>query len=151
MLLGLIITACGAPDRVMRTGISDEMRPVISEFLKDCERLSTDKSHCNLFGLQSAKFVTRLDASQAVESVSINAVGLCLTWDDGTTTLQVLRSFCEGQPYICRAVVYHELGHCVLKRGHEEHGLMAPVAMSESDYMLNWDNIIELFFKGEIR
>jgi hypothetical protein len=46
-----------------------------------------------------------------------------------------------------RALMYHELGHCLLGRGHSETGIMRDTMYPPGYYEENWDELVKELFR----
>lgn len=137
-LLPLILfaTACGNNKPV----ISAELEPMVRDFIIDCTKAG--RTDCTVYGIDSIKLV-----DQILDNAT--AGGVCVTQQVGNVALryvQVRRDYCLTQPASCKAVVYHELGHCVLKQEHRKNSLMNWVMYQESVYEQRWEGFVtELF------
>ena len=79
------------------------------------------------------------------------AVGVCITRDDATPIIQIRQSYWESTTETYRQILmYHELGHCVLNRGHIEPTLylsiMNPHIMHSSLFDVNRSKYIDELF-----
>lgn len=75
-----------------------------------------------------------------------NVVGVCT----GREVVRINRDFwIEACPEIRKALVYHELGHCVLNVNHVNmaHHIMAPALHDCEVYREHWDWQVEALFK----
>lgn len=66
------------------------------------------------------KFVAKTLTAGFSESFSEDGtIGICKTWFDGDTEIEILKSFWEESDEKTRAIlVYHEATHCICGRGH---------------------------------
>ena len=76
-------------------------------------------------------------------------VGLCTTYFDfdGSVAHTEIRIHpkitCEP---LLRAIMYHELGHCLMQLDHTERGIMKATTYSCEYYAEHWDELVDNFF-----
>jgi len=79
------------------------------------------------------------------------SVGLCTTYfnafDDGVayTEIRIHPKLLRCEPLL-RAVMYHELGHCLMQLDHTERGIMKATTYSCEYYAEHWDELVDNFF-----
>lgn len=98
----------------------------------------------------STKYYGRLLRLEYVDAFDdkepANTIGLCnkYTDQDGVfTTIKIKRV--ETNSFINRAIVFHEMGHCVnnLKHSDERGSIMYPeLTMNTQYYVENWDSLV---------
>lgn len=85
------------------------------------------------------------------------AAGLCQTHYRGNeisyTVITIHEAFRDRTDTLSfKALMYHELGHCVLQKEHasmDPHVIMSPQLASEAYFFLNWDPLVKYFFTSE--
>lgn len=84
-------------------------------------------------------------------------VGICRTYIDTNGTLVYSRITIRPdfkdkiETYLFKALVFHELGHCILEKDHEPDDpkvIMSPHMGSGAYYELNWTELLDEFFIG---
>jgi hypothetical protein len=78
-----------------------------------------------------------------------NIMGRCHRYDHGTPTIVIDSIYWDKiSPTQRIALVFHELGHCVLNRIHVEEGLsiMNPYLISDYNFSRNFDGVLSEFF-----
>jgi hypothetical protein len=76
-------------------------------------------------------------------------MGRCHTYDHGTPTIVIDTIYWEKiSPTQRIALVFHELGHCILKREHIEEGLsiMNPYLISDYNFSNHFDGLLSELF-----
>ena len=127
------------PPPVRREQPVSSIQRVVDEFESDCGSYGADLS--NLERIEYIRY-----GNPATKN-NPNRVGVCNSW-------RYAGSFYKGNIIIKRldneiirkALLYHELGHCVLELGHtpqEELGMMAPIIHSPEHYKENWDELVK--------
>lgn len=57
--------------------------------------------------------------STELVDIETEAIGRCLTYEDGTKTINIDKVYWSGSSEIEKEfLIYHELGHCLLERSH---------------------------------
>jgi len=81
------------------------------------------------------------------EDLNGEHIGVCTTWYEGGTSnvrwthIRVDPTItCEAQ---LKAVMYHELGHCLMGWDHSESGIMRSFSYSCEHYEVHWDDMVE--------
>ena len=143
----LLLTGCNRHLEVAKiVSIEPRLQSYVSNFVQEGANVGSSIIIDNLI----VRFTNKLDAS---------TLGECWDYHDGT----------EGNPTIYinyndwltqtetrrKVVMFHELGHCVLWRGHNETytngiptSIMYPYIGSDSDYLNNWAYYMQELFHG---
>jgi len=84
------------------------------------------------------------DAQISVRLIDIGGetVGRCLTFSNNTKTIELDRNYWDAQEDLGKEfVIYHELGHCLLDRGHldaaNQSGICVSIMHSSNDLCRN--------------
>jgi hypothetical protein len=73
--------------------------------------------------------------------------GSCSQDDDGTLAIHLNPAYWRETSNARReAVIFHELGHCILGLSHSDSGIMAPSGLAGWDYAANRENYLKQFF-----
>lgn len=140
------------------------LKPYIAMFVADARKrdvLITDES---VKMLRVLKYVDNLSVVED-ESV-IAACSRFNSWDETATDRKKVRwniievrreasdNFTGGEEMRLRELIYHELFHCFLNKGHlpdDKDGLMSPNLSSNSDrvYGKSWEQLIDEAFSKE--
>ena len=119
--------------------IDERLEAYYDEFMQDADRLNIDMS----------KFKT-IDSMSIVEDfeddpeVSEEAIGICIL-TPASRTIEIKASTMDDD--ILKAIVYHELGHCVLNLGHHDGDeLNIMNSMTSWGIYEDWDNRVETLF-----
>lgn len=77
-----------------------------------------------------------------LSDIETQAVGRCLTYTDQTRSIEIDETYWSQQNNLDREfVVYHELGHCILDRGHldaaDDNGRCLSIMHSSDDLCRN--------------
>lgn len=96
-----------------------------------------------------------------IKNLDKNRAGTCRVWNDGKKEIIINKSFFDqnsDDPKLIESTVLHELGHCILERGHDSSriefqgeiivkSLMYPYIFSDSsDYESNQEYYLEELF-----
>jgi hypothetical protein len=130
-LLSLLLTGCGMNDVDsvnLRTQIDSQLQPIVREFERDC---------------QVAVRVPSITFAEANDLENPTRIGYC-DWD-GSIVLDL--SMQDEPEHTLRVLLYHELGHCVLGKGHVEQPwqlMSAQQAVRYPDlYWARWPSLVE--------
>lgn len=153
LIILVLLTSCGSmptdweqydersDTRIDYEAPEPKIQSVIDEFYDDCNgKYGTDLS--NLNKLESVKF------GEPSSDEFPNRIGVCHWWtrDGELTRARVVVKDIE-QEFRFKALMYHELGHCVLQLGHTDQNpytLMSPALKSNEQYLEeNWDELVE--------
>lgn len=154
LLSTLFLSACGSYDLGdwQRVPKQDDMpinieepvesiRKIRDEFLNDCEtKYGADTSNAG-----KIEFI-RYGIAASKESPDI--IGFCMQWFFDSGELEKAHIIVEKQSSLIKmkAVLYHELGHCVLGLNHTEQEpktIMSPQMHHELYYQENWDQLVK--------
>ena len=119
------------------------LKPYIDAFLHDCgEVYGADVSNINK--LRSVKY------DEVATEDNPNRVGVCYTWiyDHSGELAYADVVVVKPKTYELwfKALMYHELAHCILLVGHtpqEPQSMMSPVMAKNEFYEENWDGLVE--------
>lgn len=115
VLSSLLITSCGAQDRIddwihkksnddshhNPTTVATELLPIVNKF--------------------KSVFIKQFDLRVEFGKLEYPVVGVCMSWSDGYKEITIDKeSFSELDDSKKEELVFHELGHCVLGRKHDE-------------------------------
>jgi hypothetical protein len=149
----LLVTACGSESPVdWINGPTDKppivepqepelsLKQMLDSFLYDCGTVyKADVS--NISKLEYIRY-----GNPATED-SPNTVGLCTTQTyDGKLAKATIVIKEMSTPTLTKAVLYHELGHCVLGLDHTEQDpqtMMSPMMSTTAFYKANWDVLVK--------
>ena len=119
-------------------GVDPILAPYVKSFYADAKRFNAE-----LRPITVPVFFVR--------SLEKDIIGKCyrftpLNW------IVISRYFWDRtQPESRQILIYHELGHCVLGKGHEEYGIMQPVLLLADEYYHNKEGILREFFTGPLK
>lgn len=98
-------------------------------------------AHVSMYGVD-IKLVDEMDPSLAP-----GTIGAC-DFNSGRITL--LKSSWNKYPEIREEIVFHELGHCALLKGHSDcPNLMCPSVPDSSDYLANRSHYLDVLFSTD--
>jgi len=113
---------------------------ILNEFLFDCGT----KWNADISNFSKLEFIRYSDPSTEEEP---NRVGVCWTWTSGGILTKANIEVKNIQPAIkFKALLYHELGHCVLGLDHspqDDQELMSPALLDSQYYIENWDKLVQ--------
>jgi len=124
--LMLLTTACGqsmiAPkDPHPNIGVGPEFAPFVTEFEAD-------------FGRSIGNFPVTFAAQSG------NVIGVCKIWSDGYRMIEIDPEYWNNlnvSDASRKALIYHELGHCILNRGHDDSYISSPTYGSIPKSIMN--------------
>lgn len=124
------------------------VRPHFVEFFEYCDLSSESNSDlCH----QNIKFLSFELKQETLLAEIPNAVGLCSVGDGRKIYLRSDLFLSDSLTF--KALVWHELGHCLLNLDHVPSGkkssLMNAILPSESQMAKNWSYFVSNFFKDE--
>jgi len=141
------LTNTAFPNPRIKHEIDEGLRNYFDAFMKDAD----------LYGVNT-DLVSKLRYMKFGETEAARndrSVGICSSYGDEEdlmyTTILISDSL-KTSPIQLRAVVYHELGHCVLRMEHSPQSpptIMSPMMSSEIFYKRNWDRLVRNLFTGE--
>lgn len=133
--------------------IESEIRVSVENFLGYCKYFPEATETC-LNNLKNLKSVTYTDSFLSNDNKeNVNIVGRCTIKSNGERDIQILKNYASPTSLSYAALVNHELGHCLLNRGHAPKGslrIMAPQMLRESEYGANWSAMLDDLFKNFI-
>ncbi len=99
----------------------EDIQPIVDQFFADMDKYS------QLVRMQpNPKFKVQFDRDVA------GIHGSCIRREDEESVISLNTQHWDSMNAARRkAVIYHELGHCVLLRGHTEAGIMNPNGVDE--------------------
>lgn len=165
-ILALLLSGCGSKPTDTYNGyvhpslplpsidISPILQPYISEYLDSASLFKVDTSLVDK--LRIVEFgTTATDQDQDV-------VGVCNTYTRSDTNALAYtkitisteyedQSARDATPNLFKALLYHELTHCILLRGHEPQDpevIMSPILSNDAFYERNWTQLVNELFTG---
>lgn len=108
LLSSLIFIQCGdAGVYVFEEEVREDMTPYFRSFALEAELRGT------LIDWDNERISTEL------VDIDTEAIGQCLTYEDGFKTINIDKAFwSESSDIEKEFLIYHELGHCLLERPH---------------------------------
>jgi hypothetical protein len=141
LLITIALVACGKPLRVV--DIDPAFQPYVDSFLSDAHEHSREAVVNNLI----MRFAPNIDGTQTAFCDMTEMV----------PTITIERTYWDMSPEVIKkALIYHELGHCVLHQPHRDAYVSPYLPMSimntwmVEDYYLEvyWDNYVNELFTG---
>jgi len=116
------------------------LKEILQSFEKDCK----DIYNVDLSNLSKLQFIRYGDPATKEKP---STVGICNTWyeDDLLIKSNIIVKDLKS-PILNKALLYHELGHCVLELDHtsqESKTIMSPTMLNVSHYSNNWDKLVK--------
>lgn len=82
------------------------------------------------------------------ETLSDNFAGYC-SWGEGYRFISINKKYWDGYSEIDREyLIFHELGHCVLGKDHDDGGVMSNDYFDWINYANNRHHYLDLLFKN---
>jgi hypothetical protein len=151
----LLTTACGK-DEILGdwdkkpeekpTAIEKEepvtgLKSLLNSFLSDCR----DKYGADTSDVDKLEFIRYGDPSTEEQP---QTVGVCNSWHDESGDLVRSNIVVKEMknPVMAKALMYHELGHCVLGLEHtsqESKTIMSPSMLPSVYYSYNWESLVK--------
>lgn len=164
LLAALLITGCGSDvsdwihekvdkrfeDRVPDRNIDPVFLPSIQLFQQEAAARSIDLPYMNKLRVVQFGTIEKKDGR--------NIIGICKTWTNSRKQIVyteiIIDNSMKDQTETCKfkALMFHELGHCVLRKHHEDDHpkvIMSPTIVYEYLCERNWEQLVEQFFTGE--
>lgn len=153
-IISLMASSCGAEVDIPDLFIHPQLEPYVDGFRLDAERYTGGWS-----GLGPVRIIDIVD-SFTNDELSKGAVGVCSRKSNSSKArwreIEILRStfdrYTEQSPHKAKILVYHELGHCVLGRGHAQSPKQIMSAMipiyRESKLVRWWPEMVERLFRS---
>jgi hypothetical protein len=136
ILFGLL-AGCGISEAQHRTtpnhlllNTEQPLAGYLLDFLRDCDG-------SNLRALRQLQWIRFTEPDEILLGRE-RVVGVCVV-RDGYSYIKVKRMASEIQQ---KALLYHELGHCVLRVGHKSGTLMASKLLSKETLTRDWDRLV---------
>lgn len=143
-VLLILLSACKAKKPREVVYIAPELQPFVTQFKQDAEKYDRPLSITNL-------------TAQLSDRIEDPAVGECAR-DAGTPIVRISRTFWSSASDAAKTLIlYHELGHCVLGRDHEDtlilndsipRSLMATRELNVAVFVLHYDYYLCELFSG---
>jgi hypothetical protein len=155
LLSALMLTSCGSIEPIdwYEENFSKEYPPLKKEEPIDSLKLILDSFlyDCGTIYKADISSISKLEFIRYGETASPdqpNTVGLCTTYpyNNGTLYKSNIVVKQNDSAIALKAIVYHELGHCILGLEHtsqESETLMSPIMMSDDYYENNWDVLVK--------
>lgn len=130
-----------APNSIVITA-NEAMRPIVNEFFSYCAKYLS-KEEC----------FPKIELQVKVSTLADNILGQCSVYErpDYLRRIEIQPAVVHG--YNLRAVLYHELFHCVLDKPHydNEPDIMNAYEYEENTRYIydNWDYFVGKVFKRE--
>lgn len=159
ILLSLfLISSCGLPiieDLVKRdqeTRKHNTTNPVFNSYIKSFEAAGSK----NGVSVSASNVPVNFGDTE-----NPNHRGICATYQDGSKEIIIQKSWWNAQPEDFKeSLIYHELGHCVLGRDHDDHtvniagqiyktSMMNTTIISPIHYSPNKDNYHNELFTNQ--
>ena len=120
------------------------LKEVYDEFVSDCgSKYGADLS--NKYKLEYIQYEGY--KGELKNKYGGNTVGMCLYWTSNNVITKSNITISHMDSAIkTKAVLYHELGHCVLKLAHTEQNpqtMMSPIMGTDEFYKENWDELVK--------
>jgi len=151
-ILCFIVPACGIDDRndwyrhpavdppEMKPEIPEEsLRKILMNFLDDCGV----KHKANVFEVNKIEYIRYGDV--ATEEMPTR-VGICVTYTYESVLFKSNITVKKMNTEVSmKALLYHELGHCILGLGHtkEFDTMMSPFMLDDEYYKANWNKLVK--------
>jgi hypothetical protein len=149
LIILLILSSCGLG--MKKPKHDNRFNPILKQFSKDAAHFGVDVDAMKIqVAFDSVKKRSRVFGFIKVPGSPIDKFthAFCARWDSSNDVLKPIMKLGTGHYYGTRyiiideklrgasldyleSVVYHELGHCVLNRGHEPEGIMTAEGVSE--------------------
>jgi hypothetical protein len=122
-----------------RKPVTPTLQLLVDEFIVECgENYARD--------LSSLRKMESIEYGDPSTKESPFVVGMCMQWYSQGTFRKgniVVKKLYD--PMLNKAIMFHELGHCVLGLSHVEQSdkeIMSPFMMSSSYYEKNWTSLV---------
>jgi hypothetical protein len=158
---GLLLTACSTttnstytPPAAKHVGCTREQAlPVVDERVSvwvDDFFAEAQKRGSTCYKAKSVRFVAQDKIPQDKTTAGASVIGYCTSSGNVVLSEQVWASY--GLLFN-KALLFHELGHCVLQLDHAPESalnLMAPYMLSEITLAENWAELMTKLFSGSL-
>jgi hypothetical protein len=151
----MLITACGKGeiaedwnkrhqkdnDTVYQEEPAPALRAILDSFISDCR----DTYHADVSLANKLEYIRYGDPATKEKPY---VVGQCnmMYYEDGSLAKSNIIVKEMNNPIMAKALLYHELGHCILDLDHtseESQTLMSPNMFSSKYYTNNWDRLVK--------
>ena len=134
------------------TAQSKMIEAYVTDFMLDCVRFNVfNECSANMQVTDYVGFASEAYIVTGNPEKNKNRVGLCERSIEAISGIDHRRITIKEGDYdsvVLKALVYHELGHCLLGLSHRENGIMIPQMMTRKEYVNNWDKlVVQLFNK----
>lgn len=133
-----IIPGCGTTAYSGDTWIDPELRPLVGDWVKDCNK-HLNVLRCNTLGIVSIRLVNKFEDPDTLGQCQIGVKDF-----QEVKYIKILRGM-DLNTYSAKALMLHEMMHC--RMGYTRHievGVMGPrMFPSEFYYEDNWEKILE--------
>jgi hypothetical protein len=141
-LIVTILTTLNSPILIAQSQNSVDAYDAIEKYILEFQRLSWRAGHAEVVRYPTVRF----------EDMEKNTIAACVLLAPGSPYIKINKDNWINLSDLEREqTIFHELGHCMLGRGHEEdksESIMYPYAISEEEYKLNRAKFIEELFRN---
>lgn len=159
-VFSMLFVACGTTEDILvslmeeeyNTKVSEDLKPYVVEFFKDCEKYGkNDECRENLHNLEKISFIETApdDTLGSCSLVKTEALGV-VAITNGKVGIKK-SSFLQSSESAKKMIVYHELGHCILRYQHApdySFSILSPTLLEDNLVNKHENKLIELLFKG---
>ena len=160
----LLVSACGAEnglhisrdrksisfDQYLISAVDAPIRPHFAEFIEFCKLSSQDNADTCLANLNKLKNV-RLKPG-VIEPSNPHIIGVCEIGIDRSITLR--SDFFDHRSIAFKALVWHELGHCLLDLDHidgEDNHIMNSNMPNVKTLQSSWSSFVKDLFESKVK
>lgn len=160
----LFLSACGAEERLrvstrpqdisfdqyLTSVVDGPIRPHFVEFIEFCKLSTESDADTCLANLGKLKDV-RLK-SGAIDESNPTVIGLCEIGINRTVTIR--SDFFDHRSIAFKALIWHELGHCLLDLDHidgTDNHIMNPYLPSNKALQSSWAYFVKDFFTSKVK
>lgn len=128
-----------------------DLQVYVDSFYTDCNRFPESSLMCRI-GRSFVRYVIRWDNFDNWDDHTSDdrVIGVCTSGIGYSRNVYISKDITD--PVILKALVYHELGHCILHRWHTKEScdsIMVPVMKESKYYTDNWDKLTKELFTGD--
>ena len=125
------------------TIMPEDVRPFFEEFMELCDK-SKYARRCqkNLLGFYGVQYIDKL------EEVFVGHCTYFETFYQKFSSIKLRADYKNKPYYVKKALIFHELAHCLLDFDHVEDGIMEPSLSGKYRIKENWERWIEELFNG---
>jgi hypothetical protein len=158
----LLLSACGAEDGIhisrgrrnlsfdkyLTSAVDAPIRPHFAEFIEFCKLSSQDDADTCLSNINKLKSV-RLKTG-VIDKSNPTIIGVCEIGIDRTVTIR--SDFFDHKSIAFKALIWHELGHCLLDLDHiEGNHIMNANLPSPRVLQSSWTFLVKDFFESKVK